>query len=192
MIDRIIQALEPIAEAFDALGIPYYIGGSVSAYQYGHIRATNDIDLIADIKESDARKLEARLGKDYYADATMIRDAVIRRSSFNFLHFVTGLKVDVFILKDTPYTKELMCRRRMAPFDETHQFPVSSIEDTILAKVDWYHIGGEVSERQWNDLHELIIRHGATLDLAYLYHWAAELGLAELLDRALTEGGIAA
>ena len=80
----------------------------------------------------------------------------------------------------------------MVSFDATHQFPVSSLEDTIIAKIDWYHLGGEISDRQWNDIHELLIKHAPDLDLAYLYHWAAEIGRAELLDRALMEGGISA
>ena len=31
---------------------------------------------------------------------------------------------------------------------------------------------------------------GAELDSAYLVHWAAELGVADLLRRALTEAGL--
>ena len=170
------------------LRFTYYVR---TPYHYGYIRATNDIDLIADIQTNQAQPLEAQLGADYYADAGMIRDAILRHSSFNFLHFGTGLKIDVFILKTTPYMQEQMQRRRLAPFDETHQFPVASLEDTILAKIDWYHIGGNVSDRQWNDIHQLILLGNADLDLAYLYHWAAEIGLAEILDRALTEAGIA-
>lgn len=190
MMPTIIDALTPIAEIFDNLSIPYYVGGSVSALKYGYERITHDIDLVADIQENQAHPLAIRLGATYYCDAEMIRDAARRRTSCNFLHLGTGFKVDVFLLKDTPYTKEQMHRRHLISFDETHQFPVSSIEDTILAKVDWYYLGGEISDRQWNDLHQLIILHGADLDLAYLYHWAAEIGRAELLDRALTEGGI--
>ncbi|MBA3826365.1 MAG: hypothetical protein H0X24_21000 [Ktedonobacterales bacterium] len=125
MIDRIIQALESITMVFDTLSIPYYIGGSVSAYQYGYQRATNDIDIIADIQEAQAYPLAMQLGNDYYADAEMIRDAIRRRSSCNFIHLSTGLKVDIFLLKDTPYTYEQMRRRHMVSFDATHQFPVS-------------------------------------------------------------------
>ncbi len=192
MMPMIIAALEPITEVFDNLGIPYYVGGSVSAMEHGHIRYTQDIDLVADIKEVQAHPLAIRLRNDYYADGEMIRDAARRRTSCNFIHFGTNLKVDVFLLRDAPYPQEQMRRRQLARFDDTHQYPIASLEDTILAKVDWYHLGGEVSDRQWNDLHALITRHADTLDLAYLFHWAAEIGLAELLDRALTEGGIAA
>ena len=29
---------------------------------------------------------------------------------------------------------------------------VASPEDTLLAKLEWYRLGGEVSERQWRDV----------------------------------------
>ena len=192
MMSDIIHALAPIAEVFDNLGILFYVGGSVSAFEHGYERYTHDIDVVADIQEAQAHPLAIRLQGDYYCDAEMIRDAARRRSSCNFIHLGTGFNVDIFLSQDAPYPREQMRRRQLAQFDDTHQFPVSSIEDTILAKVDWYHIGGEISDRQWNDLHELITLRGADLDLAYLYHWAAEIGRAELLDRALTEGGISA
>jgi hypothetical protein len=28
---------------------------------------------------------------------------------------------------------------------------IASAEDTVLTKLEWYRIGGEVSERQWRD-----------------------------------------
>lgn len=33
--------------------------------------------------------------------------------------------------------------------------PVVSAEDIVLVKLLWYRAGGEVSERQWNDLTNL-------------------------------------
>ena len=82
---------------------------------YGTDRITNDIDLVADVREEHAAPLEARLGNDYYADAQMIRQAVQRRSSFNFISFDNGLKVDVFTLKPQPFMQEQMRRRRQGP-----------------------------------------------------------------------------
>jgi len=46
--------------------------------------------------------------------------------------------------------------------------------------------GGEVSEQQWRDILGVIrVQHGK-LDLAYLSHWAMELGVADLLEDALS------
>ena len=64
---------------------------------------------------------------------------------------------------------------------------IATAEDIILAKLEWYRLGNEVSERQWNDVLGLLRLQGAALDLAYLRSSAADLGIADLLDRARRE-----
>jgi hypothetical protein len=63
--------------------------------------------------------------------------------------------------------------------------PVKSPEDTLLRKLAWYRLGGEVSERQWNDVLGVLRAQGARLDLAHLHAWGETLGVADLLARAL-------
>jgi len=64
---------------------------------------------------------------------------------------------------------------------------VASAEDTIAAKLRWYRIGGEGSERQWRDVLEVPAIRGALLDGAYLDAAAQELGVADLPARAREE-----
>ncbi len=66
-------------------------------------------------------------------------------------------------------------------------FPVISAEDTILVKLDWYRDGGESSERQWNDLRNIVKVQGDRLDRAYLREWSHELGVSDLLVKLLNE-----
>ena len=51
-------------------------------------------------------------------------------------------------------------------------------------------MGGEVSDRQWNDILGVLKVRGTTLELQYLKHWAATLGVANLLERALDDAGL--
>jgi hypothetical protein len=51
-------------------------------------------------------------------------------------------------------------------------------------------MGNEISNRQWHDIIGVMRRQAKTLDLAYLQHWAVELNVLELLERALAETGI--
>ena len=65
-----------------------------------------------------------------------------------------------------------------------------SAEDTVLAKLQWYRDGGEVSDRQWTDVLGVLEVQGQALDRAYLAEWARELGLTDLLRRALDDAGL--
>ena len=40
----IIVALEPVVDAFDQLGVGYFIGGSIASSAHGLPRATLDVD----------------------------------------------------------------------------------------------------------------------------------------------------
>jgi hypothetical protein len=55
----------------------------------------------------------------------------------------------------------------------------------ILAKLDWFRLGGEVSEQQWRDILGVLKLQHATLDMTYLQQWAQTLQVADLLERAL-------
>lgn len=116
----------------------------------------------------------------------MMREAVRRRSSFNVIHYETAWKVDVFVVKRTRFEQQSFRRRtetKLVPAGRS--FLISTAEDTILHKLRWYRSGGEVSERQWRDALGIVEVRGHELDLEYLRHWASELGVADLLQRAL-------
>ena len=187
--DDALKALGPLLDAFAALGIRSYVGGSLASSAHGVPRSTLDIDLVADIRKEHASKLAGMLAGAYYVEPEMILDAVSRTSSFNVIHLETMFKVDVFVLKNTRYAKRQFARREKMVFRADPEFTADlcSPEDVILSKLDWYKQGWEVSERQWSDLIGVMKVKGDTLDLEYLHKWADELGLLGLLTRALQE-----
>jgi hypothetical protein len=64
---------------------------------------------------------------------------------------------------------------------------IATAENTLLAKLLWYRQGNEVSERDWRDVLGILRVAGQGMDGSYLSRWARELGVADLLDRALGE-----
>jgi hypothetical protein len=62
-------------------------------------------------------------------------------------------------------------------------------EDIVLAKLDWYRLGGLMSSKQWHDILGVLTVQQDRLDLAYMRDRAAELGVSDLLERALEESG---
>jgi hypothetical protein len=186
-------ALVPVVDAFEQLEIPYYIGGSVASLVYGMYRTTADADLIADLRIEHVQPLVRLLKDTYYIDADMIRDAIRYRSEFNVLHLETMFKVDVFIQKTRSFDQEVRRRIRqnkLKTVGDTRLFCLESPEDLILNKLEWYKMGGGVSDRQWNDILGVLKVQGALLDFVYLRKWAAALDVTELLNRALEDAGL--
>jgi hypothetical protein len=189
----ILSALKPVIQSFEELDIPYYIGGSVASSVYGMARATLDVDIIADIKTSQITGLKKNLEGDFYIDADMIADAIGRTSSFNLIHLDTMLKIDVFIHKNEPYQNKVLERKIKDTFEEGEQsaeFYFSSPEDIIINKLQWYEMGGKVSERQWLDVTGVIKVQGNLLDEKYLQDWSEKLELLGLLEKAYMDAGL--
>lgn len=185
----LVAALRPVADALDALGVRYFLGGSVASSAHGIARASLDADIVATLEPDHVDSLVHRLACAYYIPVDRLRSAVAARSSCNFIHLATMFKIDVFVSKDRPFDRQAAQRARPQAIDEAPdapRFPVASPEDTVLAKLEWFRLGGETSERQWWDAVG-ILKVTEDADRAYLRRWADSLSVADLLERALAD-----
>ncbi len=183
----LLRALGPVVDALDALGVAHYVGGSLASSAHGVPRTSIDADVVADLDLDQVRFLVDRLGERYYLDEDRIRASVEARRSFNLIHLDTMFKIDVFISKRRPYDLEALRRAQPAALEDSasaRRFPVASPEDTVLAKLEWFRAGGEVSDRQWTDVVGVLRTRSGAIDDGYLERWAASLGVGDLLDRA--------
>lgn len=182
----LVLALGPVLGALRALGVRHYVGGSIASSAHGVPRSSIDADVVAELLPRHAAPLAAALHETYYVSEERVRDAVHRRGSFNVIHLETMVKVDVFVSRDRPFDRRAFDRVRAATLEGGSEIPVASPEDTVLAKLEWFRRGGEVSERQWADVVG-VLRASGPLDEEHLREGAAELGVADLLARALEE-----
>lgn len=184
-----LEALLPVVQAFEELGVEFHVGGSLASSYHGIPRSTHDVDLVADLRLTHAPLLARRLADRFHLDPDRIRSAVARRGSFQLIFLATMLKVDVFVRQDTAFAREEARRRIRVELEGTPGIDVASAEDTVLQKLRWYREGGGVSDRQWQDVQGILRTQRGRLDLDYLRRWASDLGVADLLARALEECG---
>jgi hypothetical protein len=53
--------------------------------------------------------------------------------------------------------------------------------------LEGYRLGGEISDRQWSDVVNVMRVQGDQLDQDYLSQWAAQIGVSDLFDRIRSE-----
>jgi hypothetical protein len=150
------------------------------------------VDIIAEIKPEQASDISENLREEFYVDSETILNAIQKQSSFNLIHLETLFKVDIFPLKNYPFDQQAFSRRlrKAISEDTSQQLFFATPEDIVLHKLSWYKVGAEVSDRQWNDVQGVLKVQGDQLDMAYLNHWAKELSVSELLEKAIDESGI--
>jgi hypothetical protein len=104
----------------------------------------------AELQPEHADPLVQALGNAFYADAETISQAIRQQTLFNILHLETMFKVDIFVAKSRLFDQAQLDRRQLQQLNlEPERYAyVASAEDIILAKLEWYRMGGEVSERQ--------------------------------------------
>jgi len=192
LTDPLGECLLLVVPVFEELGISYYIGGSVATFTHGNRRQTNDVDIVAEVREEHIPVLSAKLGDHFLVDEQMIRRSLRQGISFNLIHLKSIYKVDVFPLKARLYDRESMSRRQreLVEAEPPVEAFVSSPEDVVLAKIEWFRATNETSEKQWNDITGVLKTQCFTIDFDYLQHWAGEIGVTDLLEKALDESGI--
>ena len=180
-----------VIDALESLGVRYQVGGSFASSIHGTPRQTRDIDLVVDLPLNRIPAFVLRLSDTFYVEEESVRLAVRRRGSFNLIHLESGFKVDCFQRGSSDFdASELDRSIPIILAGENRSVLTKSPEDTLLRKLLWYREGGEVSTTQWQDIRGVVQTQGGSLDCSYLDRWAAELGIRELLQKALAGGDL--
>lgn len=181
------EALESLLAALDRLEIPYEVGGSVASSAHGIPRTTLDVDLVVDMAPDKIEQFVNEVRDEFYADAAQMREAFTAGRATNLIHLTGGWKFDLFPLLTDEYSRVEFARRafrEIQPNSGTSlECSLSSMEDTLLRKLQWFRAGGEISERQWSDLVGMWNAGGPLADMEYLRRWAKRIGVGDLLEK---------
>jgi len=184
-LDDLVAALAQVKHAFESLGIRYFVGGSVASSYHGAPRSTMDIDLVAEMTSEQVTFFVDLVSSEYYASVPAIQDAIKRKSCFNLIHNATSFKVDVFISRGRAFDLDSIRRAVDGELGlETKlTVPLASAEDIIVSKLEWYRLGDEASERQWEDVSRVLRLLGEKADIDYLENATNATGVQDLWHR---------
>ena len=185
MLAEAIETTLRVTGVLTTLGIRYVVGGSLASSLQGIPRATNDVDLVAAMQLEHAGPFVDLLGEDFYADVDMIRDAISHRTEFNVIFQPAIFKIDVFVPPLDLVVRRELERARVFDLGDGRELALASPEDVIAQKLRWYRLGGNVSDRQWEDALGVVKTHRGRLEDDYLKETAEALGVADLLAELL-------
>ena len=191
-MDDALRAALDAASILDEMGVRWFLGGSLASSVHGIPRATFGADIMADLRPQHVKPFLKRLGDAWYADEGAITQGLQARSSFHLIHCATAMKVDVFLPKLRRFDGGEFARARRMPLVEGSnvEAAVCYAEDIVIAKLEWYRLGGEDSQRQWSGVLGVLRLNSGKLDLELLLTSAAEVGVTDLLQKAVEETAV--
>jgi hypothetical protein len=184
-----LSVVNILTNIFEKLSVEYLIGGSLASSLYGIPRATQDVDVVADIRVTQVNALIENLRASFFVDEDMIQKAVKTRETFNIIDREYLFKIDIFMCGVDEFSNKEMERRVLfqVPDSISQKIYLCSPEDIIAHKLYWYKLGNLVSERQWLDAANVLKVQNEKLDFRYLKEICTSRGVIDLLEKALKE-----
>ena len=184
------EIINPLVEVFDHLKVSYALGGSLASSMHGMQRATVQLDIVADISQSQTSFFIEQLASEYFFHEYDIQTALKQKVPFMLIHLASLLKVVVSFPQARMFDRGIFHRSHYLTLIEGYRpFPVLSPEDVAALLLEQFQESGERLDDVWYDLLGLLKVQGSLLDLAYLDKWATAVNVKELLSRALAEAG---
>lgn len=180
------QVIAELFNVLDELQIRFVVGGSFASGAWGNPRQTNDIDIAVRMTARDSESLIKLLGDDWISSEEEILRTLNEPDEFRMfqlLHVPSVFKVDVFVPHDDEFSQSYFRRVEVVDFLGTSS-PCLSAEDIVIQKLRWYELGNRISDRQWNDIVQILELRGALIDSSYLDQWAIYFKLDDLLELA--------
>lgn len=167
--------MREVFDVLDELGIDWFVTGSEAAACYGVLRQTFDTDVVIHLRPPEFERIARALPGFAIAQPIEFDDFAMA----SVVSKETAGKVDLILRQPSPRAPRVMDRRRRCEHREYGQIWVSSLEDLVVAKLEWSE---GVSELQLRDCAQLLRINGSSVDASYLERAAVERGVGALLE----------
>lgn len=107
--------------------------------------------------------------------------------SFQLLHFGTMFKFDMFVRHHTAYDQMVLSRAVTVELFSGTPARCYTAEDILIQKLRWFELRNRVSDRQWNDIVQILEVQDGRLDNPYLELWARNFEVIDLLSSARSQ-----
>ncbi len=172
--------MREVFDVLDALGIDWFVTGSEAAGCYGVLRQTFDTDVVIDLQAHEFERIAGSLSGFAIAAPVAFEDFAMA----SVISTRTAAKVDLIMRRRGRYARRTMDRRVRCQHRELGEIWVASLEDLVVAKLEWSE---GLSELQLRDCGQLLRLNSTNVDWPYIEGTAAErgvFGLLELVRRA--------
>ncbi|HET6379782.1 MAG TPA: hypothetical protein VFH63_01940 [candidate division Zixibacteria bacterium] len=145
--------------------------------RYGEPRQTADIDIVLGLPASGFEPIQKAFQDDYVVHVPAqsqdrVLASVVAQSGLG--------KADFILDRDDAWARSAMARRQRWEHPRYGSVWVLTLEDLILAKLEW---SAGVSELQLRDCANLVRLNASAINWNYLETYAAALGVGHLLAR---------
>jgi hypothetical protein len=151
------------------------------------------IDIVVRLGLAGAKEMFDNLSSDFMFDLRSVESALSADEEYRstqIYHLPTMFKFDVFIPPEDPFIDEVLSRRVRLDLLPGIRGYVYSPEDIVIQKIRWFVLGNQVSDRQWNDIVQVLEIQANRLDTDHLQKWARHFGIEDLLAKAQVEAGV--
>lgn len=171
----VVATLRTAWDILADLRVPAALMGGLALAHWGHVRSTQDVDLLIALTGVRPHTLLARLAAAGYRSKG--RAPLIRLENTEFIQLLYeppqqcyDVQIDL-LLADSPFHRDAIARRVALPTSALgFEFDVVSCEDLIVLKL----IAGRILDR--DDVAELLKANRDAIELGYLTGWVHKLG----------------
>ena len=173
--------MRDVFERLEALDLPYYMTGSEALARYSQPRQTMDVDIVVAIAPARFDTIARAFAEDFVVNSpidfgSFAMASLIARSALG--------KADLILGRDDAWSRAALERRERWEHPLYGPLWVTSLEDLLLAKLEWSQGASELQLRDCR----LLIELNPGVDWLYVQRWASTLGVGPLLDEVRHAG----